>query len=63
VLFGDATFGDSGLPADPAAPNKPAVGVRNTDLIQVNVVVSGWQGVRQQGSGRGKARALLQHRL
>lgn len=37
VLFGDATFGDSGL------PNEPAVGRRNLDLVQVNVVVSGWQ--------------------
>jgi RHS repeat-associated protein len=43
VLFGDTTFGDSGLPADPSAVNQPAVGVRNTDPVQVNVVVSGWQ--------------------
>jgi RHS repeat-associated protein len=43
VLFGDATFGGSGLPADPGQPNQPAVGVRNLDPVNVNVVVSGWQ--------------------
>jgi RHS repeat-associated protein len=43
VLFGDATFGGSGLPADPKAPNAPAVGQRNLDPDQPNVVVSGWQ--------------------
>jgi RHS repeat-associated protein len=43
VLFGDATFGDSGLPADPSDINQPAVGVRNLDPVNVNVVVSGWQ--------------------
>jgi RHS repeat-associated protein len=43
VLFGDATFGDSGLPADATAPNQPAVGVRNTNPGNPNVVVSGWQ--------------------
>ena len=43
VLFGDATFGGSGLPADPLALNQPAVGVRNNDPVNVNVVVSGWQ--------------------
>jgi len=43
VLFGEATFGDSGLPAGPTKPNQPAVGVRNLDPDQPNVVVSGWQ--------------------
>jgi RHS repeat-associated protein len=43
VLFGDTTFGGSGLPADPQAPNSPAVGQRNLDPDQPNVVVSGWQ--------------------
>jgi RHS repeat-associated protein len=46
VLFGDVTFGDSGLPADPdnpRTPNGPAMGVRSLDPVQVNVVVSGWQ--------------------
>ncbi|WP_375419225.1 hypothetical protein [uncultured Hymenobacter sp.] len=37
------SFGDSGLPADPTATNKPALGRRNTDPVKVNVVVSGWQ--------------------
>jgi hypothetical protein len=46
VLFGDTTFGDSSLPADvsvPNQPNAPAVGVRNADPANPNVVVSGWQ--------------------
>jgi RHS repeat-associated protein len=43
VLFGDATFGGSGLPADPNDANKPAVSMRNLAPVEVNVVVSGWQ--------------------
>ncbi|WP_375419223.1 SpvB/TcaC N-terminal domain-containing protein [uncultured Hymenobacter sp.] len=43
TLFGEVSFGDSGLPADPTATNKPALGRRNTDPVKVNVVVSGWQ--------------------
>lgn len=43
VLFGDETLGDSGLPADPAAANGPAVGRQRPPGDPLNVVVSGWQ--------------------
>ncbi|GGG60520.1 SpvB/TcaC N-terminal domain-containing protein [Hymenobacter glacieicola] len=43
VLFGDETFGDSGLPADSSVRNQPAVGRRRADTDPLNVVVSGWQ--------------------
>ncbi|MDO7877730.1 SpvB/TcaC N-terminal domain-containing protein [Hymenobacter sp. ASUV-10] len=42
VLFGDAAFGDSGLPATAGLPNAPAVG-RRVAAGHFHVVVSGWQ--------------------
>jgi hypothetical protein len=42
VIFGDATFGSSGLPANPSDPNAPAIGIQRGSNTPVNVRVSGW---------------------
>lgn len=42
IIFGDATFGSSGLPADPGTANAPAVGIQRGPNTPVNVRVSGW---------------------
>lgn len=42
VIFGDATFGSSGLPADPNDSNQAAVGTQRGASSLPNVRVSGW---------------------
>jgi hypothetical protein len=42
IIFGDATFGSSGLPADPTDPNASAVGIQRAANSPLNVRVSGW---------------------
>ena len=43
TIFGDQTFGSSGLPADQSAQNQDAVGIERQESDPMNVVVSGWQ--------------------
>lgn len=49
VLFGDALWGDSGLPVSQTAPNAPAVGIAAPPGGRPNVVVSGWKIYNNKG--------------
>ncbi len=49
VIFGDQTFGDSGLPEDQSAPNQPAIGIERLPGDPLNVVVSGWRIYNNKG--------------
>src|SRR5690625_3649300 len=49
VIFGNQTFGSSGLSADQNASNGPAVGVERGSQDPLNVVVSGWQIYNNKG--------------
>lgn len=48
IIYGDATFGDSGLPTD-QTQNANCVGVENTDPDMPNVVVNGWTVYNNKG--------------
>ena len=48
IIYGDSTFGDSGLPADQTL-NANCVGVENTDPDNPNVVVNGWTVYNNKG--------------
>jgi hypothetical protein len=43
VIFGDQTFGSSGLPASQSDPNGDAAGRERSATSALNVVVSGWK--------------------
>src|SRR5690554_4012601 len=49
VIFGNQTFGSSGLPADQNAQNSHAVGVERDAQDPLNVVVSGWKIYNNKG--------------
>lgn len=49
VIFGNQTFGSSGLSANQDAQNSPAVGVERDPQDPLNVVVSGWQIYNNKG--------------
>lgn len=42
LIFGNQTFGTSGLPADQNAVNAPAVGIERNENDPLNVLVNGW---------------------
>lgn len=48
IIYGDSTFGDSGLPASQSL-NANCVGVENTDPDNPNVVVNGWTVYNNKG--------------
>ncbi len=48
IIYGDQTFGDSGLPAD-QSQNGPAVGVARSGAAPLNVVVSGHKRYNNKG--------------
>jgi RHS repeat-associated protein len=49
VIFGDANFGNAGLPADPTQPVGDAIGRQIAPGDPPNVVVSGWQVYNNKG--------------
>src|SRR5690554_3283305 len=49
VIFGNQTFGSSGLNPDQNAQNAPAVGVERDENDPLNVVVSGWKIYNNKG--------------
>lgn len=49
VVFGNQTFGTSGLPHDQNASNAPAVGTERKENDPLNVVVSGWKVYNNKG--------------
>ncbi|MES2133231.1 MAG: SpvB/TcaC N-terminal domain-containing protein [Bacteroidota bacterium] len=49
VIFGNPTFGSSGLPANQSDPNGPAVGIERAPTDPLNVVVSGWKIYNNKG--------------
>src|SRR5690554_1194663 len=49
VIYGNQTFGDSGLPADQTAPNQKAVGQERSAGAPLNVVVSGQKRYNNKG--------------
>lgn len=49
IIFGDSTFGSSGLPADQEATNAPAIGIERDAEDPLNVVVSGWKVYNNKG--------------
>ncbi len=49
VIFGNQTFGSSGLNANQSSTNTPAVGVEREENDPLNVVVSGWQIYNNKG--------------
>lgn len=49
VIFGNQTFGSSGLPADQSAANADAVGIERGGSDPLNVVVSGWKIYNNKG--------------
>ena len=49
VIFGNPTFGSSGLPASQSDPNGPAVGIERAPTDPLNVVVSGWKIYNNKG--------------
>lgn len=49
VIFGNQTFGSSGLPADQTAQNGDAVGIQRGISDPINVVVSGWKIYNNKG--------------
>jgi RHS repeat-associated protein len=50
VIFGNSTFGSSGLPASQDATNGPAIGVERDPMDPLNVTVSGWQIYNNKGA-------------
>ncbi|TXH55272.1 MAG: RHS repeat-associated core domain-containing protein, partial [Bacteroidia bacterium] len=50
VIFGNQTFGTSGLSADQNAPNSSATGIERDENDPLNVVVSGWQIYNNKGA-------------
>lgn len=49
IIFGNAKFGSSGLPASQSDPNVPAIGVERDPGDPLNVVVSGWKLYNNKG--------------
>src|SRR5690554_304025 len=49
VIFGNQTFGSSGLSPNQDAQNSPAIGVERDPQDPLNVVVSGWQIYNNKG--------------
>jgi RHS repeat-associated protein len=49
VIFGNQTFGTSGLSADQNAPNSSATGIERDENDPLNVVVSGWKIYNNKG--------------
>ncbi len=49
VIFGNQTFGSSGLPGNQSAQNAPAIGEERAPEDPLNVVVSGWQIYNNKG--------------
>ncbi|MCA1750271.1 MAG: hypothetical protein LC670_00525, partial [Flavobacteriales bacterium] len=49
VIFGNQTFGDSGLPSNQGDPNQPAVGTQRGSGDPLNVVVSGHKRYNNKG--------------
>lgn len=49
VIFGNQTFGTSGLSSDQNASNGPATGIERDENDPLNVVVSGWQIYNNKG--------------
>lgn len=49
VIFGNQTFGSSGLPVSQTATNAPAIGIERDILDPLNVAVSGWQIYNNKG--------------
>ncbi|TSJ44729.1 SpvB/TcaC N-terminal domain-containing protein [Fluviicola chungangensis] len=49
VIFGNQTFGTSGLSADQNAANAPLIGVERDENDLLNVVVSGWSVYNNKG--------------
>src|SRR5690554_1033813 len=49
IIYGNQTFGDSGLPADQTAPNQKAVGQERSAGAPLNVVVSGQKRYNNKG--------------
>ena len=49
VIFGNQTFGSSGLNANQSSTNTPAVGTEREENDPLNVVVSGWQIYNNKG--------------
>ncbi|MDP3558337.1 MAG: SpvB/TcaC N-terminal domain-containing protein [Bacteroidota bacterium] len=49
VIFGNPTFGSSGLPANQSAPNADAIGEQRDVSDPLNVVVSGWKVYNNKG--------------
>lgn len=49
VIFGNQTFGSSGLSPEQSGGNTPAVGIERSENDSLNVVVSGWQIYNNKG--------------
>ncbi len=49
VIFGNQTFGSSGLPIDQMVVNSPASGIERDENDSLNVVVSGWSIYNNKG--------------
>jgi hypothetical protein len=49
VIFGNQTFGSSGIPSSQAASNGNAVGIERGTTDPLNVVVSGWKIYNNKG--------------